>query len=103
MNKDIIRYLLDKKVEIQQRMSAIEADFSKGRSQDFAEQTSENENNEVLSEIHLEAQLELDLIKQAITRCENNEYGFCSQCQQIINPERLKALPYIDTCIHCAK
>tara|TARA_R110002124_G_scaffold270191_5_gene438505 strand:- start:14287 stop:14598 length:312 start_codon:yes stop_codon:yes gene_type:complete len=103
MSKDIIRNLLDKKVELQQRINAIEADFSKGRSQDFAEQTSENENNEVLSEIHIEAQRELNLINQAITRFENNKYGFCSQCKQKINPERLKVLPYIDTCINCAK
>ncbi|KXJ53044.1 MAG: hypothetical protein AXW17_07150 [Colwellia sp. Phe_37] len=103
MNKDIIRNLLDKKVELEQRISAIEADFSKGRSQDFAEQTSENENNEVLSEIHLEAQRELNLINQAITRSDNNEYGLCRLCQQTISPERLKVLPYIDTCINCAK
>ena len=30
MSKDIIRNLLDKKVELQQRINAIEADFSKG-------------------------------------------------------------------------
>lgn len=103
MNKAILNELLEKKVELNQRINAIEADFKKGRSQDFSEQTSENENNEVLNEIHHEAKIELNLVNQAITRFENNEYGICSQCTEAINPERLRILPYIDTCINCAK
>jgi RNA polymerase-binding transcription factor DksA len=95
--------LLEKKIQLQQRINAIETDFKKGRSQDFAEQTSENENNEVLNEIHHEAKIELTLINQALMRFENNEYGLCSQCTEAISPERLKILPYIDTCIDCAK
>jgi RNA polymerase-binding transcription factor DksA len=103
MNKAILNNLLEKKVELQRRVDAIEADFKKGRSPDFSEQTTENENNEVLNEIHHEAKLELSLVKQAITRFENDEYGICCQCTDAINPERLKVLPYIDTCINCAK
>jgi RNA polymerase-binding transcription factor DksA len=103
MNKNIMQPLLEKKIQLQQRINAIETDFKKGRSQDFAEQTSENENNEVLNEIHHEAKIELALINQALMRFENNEYGLCSQCTVAISPERLKILPYIDTCIDCAK
>ncbi len=103
MNKAILNDLLEKKVELNQRINAIEADFKKGRSQDFSEQTSENENNEVLNEIHHEAKIELNLVNQAIARFESNEYGICSQCTKAINPERLRILPYIDTCINCAK
>ena len=103
MNKAILNNLLEKKVELKQRINAIEADFKKGRSQDFSEQTSENENNEVLNEIHHEAKIELNLVIQAISRFENDEYGLCSLCTEAINPERLRILPYIDTCINCAK
>lgn len=95
MNNVILNNLLEKKVELQQRVDAVEADFS--------EQTTENENNEVLNEIHHEAKLELGLINHAIARFENDEYGICSQCTEAINPDRLKVLPYIDTCINCAK
>lgn len=103
MNTAILTHLLEKRASLQQRVDAIEADFKKGRSADFSEQTTENENNEVLNEIHHEAEIELNLVNQAITRFENNEYGICSQCTEVINPERLKILPYIDTCINCAK
>ena len=95
MNNVILNNLFEKKVELQQRVDAIEADFS--------EQITENENNEVLNEIHHEAKLELGLINHAIARFENDEYGICSQCTEAINPDRLKVLPYIDTCINCAK
>ncbi|MGB1263689.1 MAG: TraR/DksA family transcriptional regulator [Cognaticolwellia sp.] len=103
MKNEILDNLRDKKTELQRRIGAIEADYRQGRSQDFSEQTSENENNEVLNEIHHEAKLELALINQAIVRVDNNEYGICSQCAKTINPERLRVLPYIDTCIDCAK
>ena len=63
----------------------------------------DNKRIEVLNEIHHEAKLELTLVEQAISRVESNEYGICSLCTEAINPERLKVLPYIDTCINCAK
>ncbi|MFT7432118.1 MAG: DnaK suppressor protein [Colwellia sp.] len=103
MNKKIVSSLLGKKSELQRRISAIEEDFRKGRSQYFSEQTCENENNEVLNEIHHETKIELGLINQALIRFENKEYGFCSQCNGVINPKNLKISPYIDTCINCAK
>ena len=81
----------------------IEADLKKGRSQDFSEQTTESENDEVLDEIHHEAKIELSLVNQAIQRIEQNKYGSCSQCEEPINPERLTALPYTNTCINCAQ
>ena len=103
MLKDILKDLVDKQAELEKRISAIEADFRKGRSQDFSEQTVENENNEVLNEIHHEAKVELALVNQAIEKIEKDEYGFCDSCGESINPERLKILPYIDTCINCAE
>jgi len=47
--------LLEKKEQLETRISAIKADFKKGRSQDFAEQATESENDQVLDEIHQES------------------------------------------------
>lgn len=57
----------------------------------------------MLNEINLDTKIELGLINQVLIRFENKEYGFCSQCNGVINPKYLKILPYIDTCINCAK
>ena len=91
-----------KQEELLTRISAIKSDFKKGRSQDFAEQTSESENDQVLDGIHHEAKIELRLVNEALQRLEQNQYGNCSKCEQPINPERLHALPYVHTCIKCA-
>lgn len=99
----ISEILLDKKAELSQRIAAIEADFKKGRSADFSEQTTESENDEVLDEIHHEAKAELSLICHALQRIDNGRYGICEQCEEAIGEQRLRALPYTSCCIDCAQ
>lgn len=101
--EQLSKILEDKKAELSQRISAIEADFKKGRSADFAEQTTESENDQVLDEIHQEAKTELSLVCNALTRISAGNYGFCETCNDEIAVERLHALPYTSTCINCAK
>lgn len=103
MSEQLLNTLKDKKVELKTRITAIEADFKKGRSADFSEQTTESENDEVLDEIHHEAKIELSLVNNAISKLQQGHYGTCESCDDDINPERLKALPYTTTCIKCAK
>jgi DnaK suppressor protein len=45
-----------------------------------------------------------DLLAQvdaALHRIETGAYGTCERCGQLINPERLEALPYAIYCITC--
>jgi RNA polymerase-binding transcription factor DksA len=95
--------LTDKKSQLEHRIRAIEADFHKGRSQDFSEQATETENDGVLDEIHHEAKIELQQVVEALHRLEHDKYGLCAQCDEVINPERLHVLPYTNTCINCAQ
>lgn len=104
MNLEQLRISLEtKQQELAKRIVAIENDFKKGRSQDFAEQTTETENDQVLDEIHHEAKIELSQVKDALSRIETGDYGRCEVCDEPINPQRLQALPYINTCINCAQ
>ncbi|WP_350226384.1 TraR/DksA family transcriptional regulator [Thalassotalea sediminis] len=103
MTTELSHKLKQKQAELSKRISAIEADFKKGRSADFAEQTTERENDEVLDEIHHEAKQELSLVNQALERIDSGNYGICQQCEEPIKPERLAALPYTTTCIECAQ
>lgn len=104
MNLDELKTsLATKQQELKKRIVAIENDFKKGRSQDFAEQTTETENDQVLDEIHHEAKLELSQVNEALSRIDNGNYGRCEQCDELINPQRLNALPYTNTCINCAQ
>ena len=44
---------------------------------------------------------ELRQIDDALHRIENGTYGTCTACGNHISPERLKALPFAELCIHC--
>jgi RNA polymerase-binding transcription factor DksA len=101
-SQEISILLKDKEVQLTKRISAIEADFHKGRSQDFSEQATETENDGVLDEIHHEAKAELKLVISALKRIEKGLYGHCQACDEPIKAERLLALPYTDRCINCA-
>ena len=102
LNTELTVLLENKQAQLTKRIVAIEADFHKGRSQDFSEQATETENDGVLDEIHHEAKLELSLVKSALKRISDGLYGSCKDCDEPINPDRLSALPYITTCIKCA-
>ncbi|NMP33112.1 TraR/DksA family transcriptional regulator [Thalassotalea sp. M1531] len=102
VSQDILETLKDKQQELSKRIDAITADFQKGRSADFAEQTTESENDQVLEAIRLEAKEELKQVNRAIQRAKDDEYGQCITCGDDINQARLKTLPYTDYCINCA-
>ncbi len=44
---------------------------------------------------------EITLIEEALERMEKGEYGLCVDCKRVINPERLKAVPYAIRCRRC--
>ncbi len=45
---------------------------------------------------------EIQQIDAALARLEAGEYGLCADCEQEIDPRRLKALPYALFCAECA-
>lgn len=103
MNNSLLEKLIAKQTELLTRIQAIENDFKKGRSQDFAEQATETENDQVLDAIRIEAKNELQQVNASIARIKENQYGICLHCDQNIGQERLNALPYTQTCINCAQ
>lgn len=100
--QQIYQELSVKQKELSARIEAITNDFQKGRSADFAEQTTECENDEVLTVIRDEAKEELKQINRALQRIKDEQFGICTQCGDAIAEARLKALPYTDYCINCA-
>jgi RNA polymerase-binding protein DksA len=69
---------------------------------DFSEQVTQNENNEVQDYLGNSAKSEIEMIKQALSRIDNGEYGTCQVCGEPINIERLKIIPYSNMCVKCA-
>jgi len=45
---------------------------------------------------------ELEQMDEALRRLEEGTYGVCSVCEEDIDEQRLKAMPYATTCVRCA-
>ncbi len=69
---------------------------------DFAEQATQNENNEVIDYLGNSARTEIDQIKLAIANIDSGRYGICEICAEPISKERLAAVPYTNQCVKCA-
>lgn len=99
-------HLLDMLEELDDRLSKITDDVrhaDKPLEQDFSEQATETENDEVLDALGNAARDEVEKIKQAISRIDAGTYGICLICGEPIRKERLAALPYANLCIRCAE
>lgn len=60
-------------------------------------------NTKSVSEENLrQAELKVTKLKAAITRCDDQEYGICLQCEEEISEKRLKSIPEATLCIQCA-
>lgn len=70
--------------------------------QDWKEQATQRENDEVLESLDKQAVHEIEQIRHALSRIDHGQYGKCSQCGGAIASERLKALPYATNCFKCA-
>jgi DnaK suppressor protein len=44
----------------------------------------------------------LQRIAAALKRIDDDEYGFCLECDEPINPQRLEFDPTVTLCIECA-
>ncbi|GGX67694.1 TraR/DksA family transcriptional regulator [Saccharospirillum salsuginis] len=47
------------------------------------------------------AKLEITRLKAALERCRDGHYGYCVDCDEVINPRRLELNPTALRCIRC--
>lgn len=53
-------------------------------------------------EVKRRRSIQIQRIEAALKRIDNDEFGFCVQCEQEINPKRLEFDPTTLLCIDCA-
>ncbi len=100
--RDVLNTLLE---ELNNRLDNITHDVRHDQNpleHDFAEQATQNENNEVIDQLGNSARAEIEQIKLAISNIDNGCYGICKQCAEPISKERLAAVPFTSQCIKCA-
>lgn len=102
---DVRQNLISMLEELDERLTTITQDVrhaDENLEKDSEEQATQNENNEVQDYLGNSARVEIAAIKQAIARIDNGDYDICQTCGEVINPERLKVVPYVAQCIKCA-
>ncbi len=90
-------------VELGVRVDQIEHDLREPHSQDWGENATESEGDQVLEGLEEAGLDEINQIRAALTRIRNDSYGICSDCGEAIPEGRLLALPYATTCVNCAE
>lgn len=104
--KQVRENLIDMLEDLDHRLGKITDDvkhLEQPVSKDFAEQTTETENDQVLDALGNQTLNEMEKIKLAISRIDSGTYGLCLSCGQAIKQERLSAIPFSSLCMHCAE
>jgi RNA polymerase-binding protein DksA len=72
-------------------------------SANFAEQSVEMENQELVMSLDADGRAELKAIQAALDRLQEGTYGECIECGKPIQEQRLEAILYAALCIDCAQ
>lgn len=92
--------------EMTSRINAINKDVHHREQpveKDFAEQTTQRENDDVLNALDHEARAIVQQIDKALLSIRQKAYGTCQKCGNPIAEKRLEAVPYVTLCIECAE
>jgi len=88
--------------QLDTRLHVIEHELDAPKSKDWEDQAVEREGDEVIEQLGLQGEVEIRLLKAALSRIEDGTYGICENCGADILPARLEAVPYAALCRNCA-
>jgi len=88
--------------ELQGRLVRIEDELEQPASDNFSEQATEREDEEVLEDLGAAGVQEIRRIEAALDRIRQGTYGTCVNCGDPIDEKRLDAVPATPLCADCA-
>ncbi len=88
--------------ELASRLQRIETELEQPVSEDFSDQATEREGEEVLEDLGTAGLQEIRMIEAALDRIANGSYGTCASCGDPIEEARLDILPQAPRCRACA-
>jgi len=96
--KQLVKLLTD----LNRQLHTIEDTLEQPVSCDSEDRATEREEDEVLERLGNSGLKEVQMIKAALVRIENETYGKCSKCGEAISKLRLDLLPFTPLCRNCA-
>ena len=94
--------LTERQAQLTERLSKIADHLRSPGDKDSQERAAELENDEVLERLDETERIEIQEIRDALSRIDSGAYGLCTSCGEAIPEKRLEALPTTGTCIACA-
>ena len=94
--------LLDRRKELNERLTSIGEELDSHQSKDWEELAVEREEDEVLEGLGDQGLQEVRQIDLALERIEEGTYGECQKCGDMIAEPRLDLLPHTPLCRNCA-
>lgn len=88
--------------ELLGRAAEIETALSNPGNRDWDDNAKDSEDDEVNANMGDITSREIHEVRLALSLIESGRYGQCTSCGKPISAERLKALPYATTCVHCS-
>ncbi|MGB7244117.1 MAG: TraR/DksA C4-type zinc finger protein [Sulfitobacter sp.] len=88
--------------ELGARIHEIDHELGEPKSADLDEQAIDLEDDEVLEGLGTAAQKEISLLKLALDRIKDGNFGVCQNCEEAISEDRLRAVLYAPLCKRCA-
>ena len=102
--EEIKKMLLLMRKELLQDVSEsmrAESDHSKHDIGDFYDQASSDRDRELSLMLADREREKLTYVDDALKRIELGTYGICESCEEIIEKERLMAMPFTKLCLSC--
>ncbi len=97
------RALLEARLgELEERRRGIREELLSHESSDWEDLAQEREEDEVLEDMGNAANMEIRMIRAALARIDEGEYGYCAECGAPIGEARLDLLPATPFCAECA-
>jgi RNA polymerase-binding transcription factor DksA len=94
--------LVKRLASLDEKLHQIEEELESHQSKDWEEMATEREGDEVLEGMGVSGQHEIRMIKAALQRMDEGEYGTCMKCGDDISEDRLDVLPWTPFCRKCA-
>ncbi len=78
-----------------------ESDHLKHDIGDFYDHASSDRDRELALMLADREREKLTFVDDALKRIENGTYGICESCEEVIDKERLMAMPFTKLCLSC--
>jgi DnaK suppressor protein len=99
--KEVKQKLLDERTLLIGKLKDNDLSVDDAETPDPVDLAVRNYSKNVMLAVSENESRQLALIDEALLRVDDDEYGFCQNCENEISPKRLAAIPWARYCLNC--